>query len=57
MLDGAGIWEGGTRGTALIWSGSATGLIQQKFVGSPVEALMHGIDWLPTICKVRWSTL
>jgi hypothetical protein len=36
----------------LIWSGSATGLIEQKFAGAPVEALMHGVDWLPTICKV-----
>ena len=46
------IWEGGTRGTAFIWAGSATGLIPSNLVGQPVMALMHGVDWLPTICVV-----
>jgi len=46
------IWEGGTRGTAFIWSGANTGLIQPALVGQPVEALMHAADWLPTLCSV-----
>ena len=39
------IWEGGTRGTAFVWSGSATGLIPANLAGKPVMALMHGVDW------------
>lgn len=46
------IWEGGTRGTAFVWAGANTGLIPSSLVGQPVEALMHGVDWLPTICAV-----
>lgn len=46
------IWEGGTRGTALIWAGAKTGLLPANLVGQPVEALLHGVDWLPTICAI-----
>lgn len=46
------IWEGGTRGTAFVWAGANTALIPSHLIGQPVQTLMHGADWLPTICAV-----
>merc|ERR1712151_909813 len=50
------IWEGGTRGTAFVWAGSSTGLMQKNLIGTPVQTLMHGVDWLPTFCNVAGIT-
>lgn len=50
------IWEGGTRVTALVWAGSSTQLMDKALVGTPVNDLMHGVDWLSTFCAVAGLT-
>lgn len=40
------IWEGGTRGTAVIY-----GTMLQR-TGYEYKYLMHGADWLPTLCDL-----
>eukprot|EP00756_Hemistasia_phaeocysticola_P020231 Hpha_TRINITY_DN15709_c5_g11::TRINITY_DN15709_c5_g11_i1::g.37351::m.37351/K01135/ARSB; arylsulfatase B len=39
------IWEGGTRATGLVW-GPGVGIPQ----GEVYSGMMHGVDWLPTVC-------
>jgi len=46
------IWEGGTRGTAVVWAGQSTELLPKERRGSLVRSLMHGADWLPTFCSI-----
>ena len=46
------IWEGGTRGTSVVWAGADTGLIPASRRGATFEHLMHAADWLPTLCGV-----
>lgn len=50
------IWEGGTRGTAVVWAGRRTGLIEDVRRGREMPHLMHGADWLPTLCGVAGLT-
>ena len=45
------IWEGGTRGVALVHSPS-TGLIPAARRGSAYNGLMHGSDWFATVARV-----
>ncbi len=41
------IWEGGTRGTAVLWASPD----MLKTTGYKSGHLMHGADWLPTLCE------
>lgn len=46
------IWEGGTRGTAVLYAGERTGLLGPDRRGSSFKQLMHASDWLPTFCSL-----
>lgn len=46
------IWEGGTRGVALLWAGAATQLLPESRRGTTASQLMHASDWFPTFCAV-----
>lgn len=46
------IWEGGTRGVALVWAGVRTRLIPEHRRGIRLDDLMHGADWFPTLCSL-----
>eukprot|EP01065_Artemidia_motanka_P018039 TRINITY_DN2140_c0_g2_i1.p1 TRINITY_DN2140_c0_g2~~TRINITY_DN2140_c0_g2_i1.p1 ORF type:complete len:603 (+),score=210.53 TRINITY_DN2140_c0_g2_i1:52-1809(+) len=45
------IWEGGTRATGFIW-GPGAGVAG----GGVYSGLMHGADWLPTICDAAGAS-
>merc|ERR1712232_292249 len=42
------VWEGGTRGTALV----SGGFLPSGVVGKPFPNLMHTVDWLPTLAAL-----
>eukprot|EP00933_Yihiella_yeosuensis_P041593 TRINITY_DN35998_c0_g1_i1.p1 TRINITY_DN35998_c0_g1~~TRINITY_DN35998_c0_g1_i1.p1 ORF type:complete len:548 (-),score=87.59 TRINITY_DN35998_c0_g1_i1:132-1775(-) len=46
------IWEGGTRGTAVLWAGRDARVLPEAKRGTTVQNLMHGVDWLPTFCSI-----
>eukprot|EP00937_MAST-01D_sp_MAST-1D-sp2_P007256 g7256.t1 len=46
------IWEGGTRGTALVHSASRALLPNATRRGIHSDNLMHASDWFPTLCRV-----
>ncbi|CAK0839965.1 unnamed protein product, partial [Prorocentrum cordatum] len=50
------IWEGGTRGTALVWAGAATGLLPQARQGSVARAPARARGRLaPHVVRHRWG--
>lgn len=46
------IFEGGSRGVAAVWAGDETRLLPQALRGTKATQLMHGADWLPTLCGI-----
>ena len=42
--------------TSFVWAGPSTGLMTPSLIGTPVQTLMHGVDWLPTFCAVAGLT-